>query len=209
MRVLAIGSHPDDIEIGCGGTLSVFRNQGHKIFLLVLTGGSMGGRSNIRKKEMLDSAKFLNAKLYWGGMKDTSIPLNKSLINKIEKVIGEVKPDLTFTHFFHDTHQDHRKVSQATTTASRYLRNVLYYEVPTTGDFNPSVFMDISSVIFEKEKLLYLHKSQVHRTNVPNLSIVESMKSCAVFRGYQNRIKYAEGFSPLRLSLDIVKAKFK
>ena len=155
---------------------------------------------------MEKSAKHLKADLYWGGYKDTSIPLNKGLITKIENIIKKVKPDITFTHFFGDTHQDHRKISQATTSASRYLRNVLYFEVPTTVDYNPSVFVDISSKIKEKERLLHIHDSQVYRTNVPNLSIIESMRSCAIFRGYQNRIKYAEGFVPLRLSLEIVQS---
>lgn len=206
MKVLAIGSHPDDLEIGCGGTLARLASKGHRISLLVMTGGEKGGARGIRRVEQKRAASFLNASLYWGGLRDTAIPLTKQLINRVERVIRQVQPDLTFTHFAGDTHQDHRKVSQATTTATRYLRNVLYYEVPTVYEFNPSVFVDITKELSQKEKLLRFHASQVHKTNVPNLSIIESMHACAIFRGYQNRVKYAEGFVPLRLSLEFTKA---
>ena len=59
----------------------------------------------------------------------------------------------------------------------------------------------------EKEQLLKCHKSQVNKTRVKNLSIIESAKSAAIFRGYQNRVKYAEAFVPQRLSLELLLKK--
>lgn len=203
MQILAIGAHPDDLEYGCGGTLLKFAAKGHRICLLVMSSGEMGGDPRIRQKEQRESARILGSRLLWGGLRDTRIPLTKALINKIEKVIKEFKPDLIFTHFHNDTHQDHRKISQATTTATRYIRNVLFYEVPTTLDFNPSMFVDIGSVMENKFRLLAVHKSQVYQTKIPDLPIYENAKSCAIFRGFQNRVKFAEGFMPLRYSLDL------
>jgi len=204
MDILAIGPHPDDIEFGCGGTLLRYAKNGNKIFLLILTKGEYGGKAKIRQKEQEKSAKIMQAEIFWGGYEDTKIPLEKGLINKIENVIKKVKPEIIFVPYFNDTHQDHRNVSQATITATRYIHNVLFYEVPTTVDFAPtSIFVDIGEVLEEKMNLLKAHQSQVYATKVAGLSILDSAQSTAVFRGYQNRVKYAEGFVPLRFSLQI------
>ncbi|HOW90581.1 MAG TPA: hypothetical protein PL037_09870, partial [Elusimicrobiales bacterium] len=88
-------------------------------------------------------------------------------------------------------------------TAARYTKNLIFYEVPTTLDFSPTVFCDIGRVIGKKVRLLRCHRSQVYKTRVKNLSIIETAKATAVFRGYQDRVKYAEGFAPQRLLLDM------
>ncbi|MFH1380160.1 MAG: PIG-L deacetylase family protein [bacterium] len=204
MEILVIGPHPDDLEYGCGGTLIKLARKGHKINLLVVTGGEMGGDLNIRKVEQETVAAYLKADLYWGTFIDTEIPLNKSLIDSIEKFILQIKPDITFVPCFNDTHQDHRKVSQATTTATRYLKNVLYFEVPTTTEFTPTIFQDVGDVIEDKLKLLGMHASQTNRTNVSGMNIMDYAKATATFRGFQNRCRYAEGFIPLRMSLKMV-----
>ena len=103
-----------------------------------------------------------------------------------------------------DTHQDHRNVARAVITAARYTKNLLFYEVPTTQNFVPTVFSDIGAILGHKVRLLKCHRSQVYKTRVKNLSIIETAKSTAVFRGYQDRVKYAEGFTPQRLLLDLV-----
>ncbi|MCB4790984.1 MAG: PIG-L family deacetylase [Elusimicrobia bacterium] len=202
MKILAIGSHPDDIEFGCGGTLCKLSRNGHKINILVMTKGHHGGDERIREKEQEKSAKMLNAKLIWGGFTDTQIPIVKSTINLIEHHIKEIQPDIIFVPFREDTHQDHRAVSRATLTATRYIKNVLFYEGPTTVNFSPaSVFVDIGSVFNNKLKLLKAHKSQVFATRIADLSILESVHATAVFRGLQNRVKFAESFVPLRMQV--------
>ncbi|MBU0951319.1 MAG: PIG-L family deacetylase [Elusimicrobia bacterium] len=202
MNILVIGSHPDDLEYGCGGTLIKLAKAGHNIFLLVMTRGEAGGHPGLRKKEQLKVSKILKAHLFWGNFSDTKIPITKKIINKIEFIIKKVNPTLIFVHYPEDTHQDHRNTSQATATAARYIRNVLFYEVPTTINFLPSVYTDIAATIQSKIILLESHKSQVHSTRIAELSIIESSKACALFRGFQNRTKYAEGFVPLKLALD-------
>jgi LmbE family N-acetylglucosaminyl deacetylase len=203
LKIIAIGAHPDDIEYGCGGTLFKLSKAGHQITMLVMTRGEMGGDPDLRQKEQERSAALLNARLVWGRFADTQIPLQKEAISTIEYFIKKIKPDLIFVMFAKDTHQDHRTVSQATVTAARYVHNVLFYEVPTTYDFAPaSVFMDIAPVLDKKMTLLKAHKSQVFATRIANLSILEASRSTALFRGVQNRVTYAEGFVPLRLSID-------
>lgn len=203
MKVIAIGAHPDDLEYGCGGALHKLSKAGHEINLLVMTRGEMGGDPELRQKEQEASARLLKARLYWGRFNDTQVALEKETINTIEFFIKKIKPDLIFVMFPNDTHQDHRVVAQATVTATRYVRNVLFYEVPSTVDFSPaSVFADVGGVLGKKMAILKAHRSQVFATRIADLSILESAKATALFRGVQNRVKYAEGFVPLRLSLD-------
>jgi LmbE family N-acetylglucosaminyl deacetylase len=206
MKIIAIGAHPDDLEYGCGGTLYKLSQQKHEINLLVMTRGDMGGDPDRRQEEQEKSAALLKAKLFWGRFTDTQVPIQKETINTIEFFIKKIRPDLIFVTHPNDTHQDHRAVAQATITAARYVQNVLFYEVPTTVDFSPaSVFIDISAVLNKKMLLLKTHKSQVFSTRVADLTILEAAKATALFRGFQNRVKYAEGFVPLRLSLDAIK----
>jgi len=200
MNILAIGAHPDDIEFGCGGTLLKYSQKGHNVFLLVLTQGSYGGNPEVRVKEQEEAAKFLGVKgLFWGGFKDTELVDNRPLILKIEEVLNKVKPELVFLNYEDDVHQDHRAAAQAGISATRYIKEVLFYEVPTTQHFEPDIFVDIQDVLEKKLLLLEKHASQVDKTRVENLTILESAKSCANFRGFQGRVKFAEGFRALRV----------
>jgi LmbE family N-acetylglucosaminyl deacetylase len=204
MRILAIGAHPDDIEFGCGGTLIKYARQGHEVFLLVMTDGGGGGDAGIRRREQEVSAQVLRAsKVFWGEYPDTAISLDRALIQRVESIIQEVQPEFIFVHSGDDTHQDHRNLSTSTVTATRYTRNVLFYEGPTTQNFSPSVFVDIASVLPDKIASLEAHASQVCKTNIEGLSIVDIARSSAHFRGIQGRVRDAEGFVPLRLFINI------
>ena len=204
MNILAIGAHPDDIEFGCGGTLLRYSQAGHAVFLFVLTDGSYGGNAQTRVQEQTEAAKFLGAReLFWGQLQDTEVIGDRPLILKIEDVIRTVSPDVVFLNYPEDVHQDHRALAKAGMSATRYIKEVLFYEVPTTQHFEPDIFVNIESVLNEKFKLLQLHTSQVDKTRVQNLTIIESVQSCANFRGFQGRVKYAEGFKALRLLREI------
>jgi LmbE family N-acetylglucosaminyl deacetylase len=200
MNILAIGSHPDDIEFGCGGTLLKYSGKGHSIFLMVLTKGGVGGDPAMRLKEQEDAAGFLGAKgIFWGGFNDTELVDNHVTILQIEEVVRKVTPDIVFLNYFDDVHQDHRAAALAGVSATRYVKEVIFYEVPTTQHFEPDIFVDIMDMLEKKIELVSLHASQVNKTRVENLSILESVRSCANFRGYQGRVKFAEGFKALRV----------
>lgn len=205
MNILAIGSHPDDIEIGCGGTLIKYAKRGHKVFLLLITKGEKGGDLEIRYREQLKAADIIGATdVFWAGFKDTEL-LDKGneMIHMLERYIESTKPNFIFVNFYEDTHQDHRAVNRAVLSATRYVKNVLFYEVPTTNNFTPQIFVDISECLDEKIQALEAHESQVMKTNIEDLSIVELARSSANFRGIQGRVKYAEAFCPLRLFINV------
>ncbi len=204
MNILAIGAHPDDIEFGCGGTLLKYSENGHKVYMLVISKGDKGGDPGIRQKEQENSARILSIeKLYFSDYVDTEIVQGQKLITEIECFLKSVKPDFIFVNFFDDTHQDHRNLANSTISATRYIRNVLFYEGPTTQNFTPNVFVDITSVLDRKFESLKAHSSQVSKTRIEGLSIIEAARSAAHFRGIQGRVNYAEGFHSLRLFINI------
>jgi len=204
MNILALGAHPDDIEFGCAGALIKYVDRGHRVYLMVMTEGGQGGDTATRHREQEDACAIIGAEdIFWGGYEDTKLIVNRELVNRVEKVMYSICPDFIFCHFPDDTHQDHRHLAQATTSATRNLRNVLHYEGPTTWGFNPSIYVDISDSIDRKFAALEAHRSQVAKTNIEDTSIVEIARSSANFRGIQGRVKYAEAFSPLRLFINI------
>jgi LmbE family N-acetylglucosaminyl deacetylase len=204
MNILAIGAHPDDVEFGCGGTLLKYAGKGAVIDLLVMTDGAQGGSARTRRVEQTAAARVLGARrVHWGGFKDTALPSIRGLIDRMERVLRAVRPDFIFVNFPEDTHQDHRQVARAAVSATRYTRNVLFYEGPTTVNFNPTVFIDIAEEFDRKIRALRMHHSQVTRTRIEATAICEIAEASAHFRGVQGRVRWAEGFAPLRLFINI------
>ena len=207
MNILAIGAHPDDIEFGCGGTLIKYAGKGARIDMLVMTDGARGGGARTRRAEQLRAASVLGARrVHWGGYRDTLLPSVRRLIDCMERVLRVVRPDFIFVNFPDDTHQDHRQVARATVSATRYARNVLFYEGPTTVNFTPTVFIDIADEVEKKIEALQKHRSQVMKTRIEGTAICEIAQASAHFRGVQARVRWAEGFAPLRLFINVTAA---
>ena len=204
MNVLAIGAHPDDIEYGCGGTLTLYAQRGHDVYLFVASDGSLGGDAAVREREQDESTLVIGAqRVFWGGYRDTEVPYNRELIVRLEAVIRDVRPSMIFVNYPDDTHQDHRNLAQAAVSATRYVPNFLLFEVPSTQHFTPNCYTNIEKVLDRKLACLEAHRSQVAKTNIEDLTILELAVSCANFRGIQARVKYAEAFQSVRLLLDI------
>ena len=204
MNVLAIGAHPDDIEYGCGGMLTKYAEKGHDVYLWIASDGALGGEGAVRRQEQADSALIIGAReVFWGDYQDTEVPLTRDLIVRIESVIRQIKPRMIFVQLPDDTHQDHRNLAQGTMSATRYVPNFLFYEGPTTQNFAPNCFTDIEKQLDKKLACLEAHRSQVAKTNIEDLTILELAVSSANFRGIQARAKYAEAFQSIRLLINI------
>ena len=204
MNILALGAHPDDIEYGCGGTFLKFAKKKVDIYFMVLTKGEFGGDPGVRQKEQEEAMKLLGVKkIYWGGCVDTELPKERIIITKIDEVIAEVKPDEVYVNYLEDIHQDHRTLAECALAATRYVKRVFFYEDYTSINFEPDIFVDIEDVLDEKQKLIQVYASQVAKSYPTRLDMVESIRAIANFRGFQGKVKYAEGFKSFRFLRDV------
>ena len=159
--VLAVGAHPDDVELGVGGILAAHRDAGDTVVILTMSRGAKGGTPDDRQNESLRSAELLGARLFLEDLIDTEITNTGPTIAVIERVIHQVKPTIVYTHSIHDRHQDHRAVHEATVVAARSVDTVACYQSPSaTVDFRPSRFVSIDGFLDKKLELLACFRSQ-------------------------------------------------
>ncbi|TLX67505.1 MAG: PIG-L family deacetylase [Thaumarchaeota archaeon] len=203
MKILAIGAHPDDIELGCGGLLIKAARQGHDVHMYSLTRGEASGDPNQRSKELMQSAKFIGAKNLWiDNFDDSKLSVSSDLINHIEYFINKVDPELIITHSHGDVHHDHRAIALATVEAGRFISNILSYEIPLTKNFTPQVFFDITDVIDDKIELIKIFWSQQNKLYLK----AQGIKGLSEYRALQSRLNstvdHVEAFEVLKLCLD-------
>ena len=203
MKILAIGAHPDDIELGCGGLLIKAARHGHEVHMYSLTRGAASGDPNQRTKELMQSAKFIGAKNLWiDNFDDSKLNVGSDLINHIEFFINKVDPELIITHSHGDVHHDHRAIALSTVEAGRFVSNILSYEIPLTKNFSPQVFFDITDVVDDKVELVKIFWSQQSKLYLK----ANGIKGLAEYRALQSRlnstVNYVEAFEVLKLCLD-------
>lgn len=199
MKVISIGAHPDDVEMGMGGTIVNHVNRGDEVIIVLTTLGGVSGDPKGRKEEARKAAKILGVtKLQ---ILDYSvIKLNKP-VNELSKIIENIlrkeKPDRVYTHSPTDFHQVHVGVSNSVIKAAKNIDQIFFYETisSTTTEFHPDAYVDITKTISQKIKSLEAHKSQSHRTYIkPN--VIRSLANTRYIWGKvgSNSNGYAEGF---------------
>ncbi|MGP0224585.1 PIG-L family deacetylase [Paenarthrobacter sp. NCHU4564] len=197
-KVLAIGAHPDDLELACGATLAKLADAGHEVRTMVMSSGCKGGDSAVRAGEAQSGSGFMGASaVQVHDFRDTLLSDHgQEMVQAIEAYINDFKPDVVMTHSGNDYHQDHQAVHSATMRAARKHSSILCFESPSsTRQFNPSVFVDIAGYVDVKIHAVSMHRDQKGK---PYMS-AERVRSLAAFRGSQVKTAYAEGFEPVRL----------
>lgn len=160
--VLAVGAHPDDVEIGCGGILLRHRAAGDSVAVLTLSGGEQGGEAAERVEEARRAAEVLGARLFMRTLEDAAISEGKETISLIEEVIREIDPSVIYTHTLNDGHQDHRSVHRATVVAARQVPSLYCYQAPSSGiDFRPTKFVEVGEFLGRKVQAISAYRSQV------------------------------------------------
>lgn len=196
--VLAVGAHPDDLELACGGTLAKLVDQGFDVQAVVMSHGQVGGDRAARPSEALAGGNYLGiSTVEVLDLPDTLLGQhNMEMVQAIEAKIKAIAPVLVFTHSAHDHHQDHHAVHLATLRAARSHSSILCFESPsTTRGFNPSVYVDIEEYLDIKVRAVQLHRNQAGK---PYMS-ASRVRGMASFRGSQAKREFAEGFEPVRL----------
>ena len=167
MRILAIGAHPDDIELFCGGVLMRAIREGHEVRCLICSDGeTQGFHNNERVKEQKEAWKFLRVKKgYMLSLPDGQLQHNAKLVSKIDKVIKEYKPDIVFSHSEVDPHQDHVAVARCVRSANRTweFNWITYCPYDLRSVFIPNFFVNLDGDYENKKKLLKIFKTQSDR----------------------------------------------
>jgi LmbE family N-acetylglucosaminyl deacetylase len=194
--VLAIGAHPDDVEIGAAGALLAHRAMGHDVAILTLSRGARGGAGSTRAGESEMAALALGATLYLEDLQDTQIGEGDPTIGAISRVVESVRPTVVYTHSLHDVHQDHRNTHRAVMVAARQVRRVYCFQSPSaTVDFRPRRFVTIDEQLERKLMAIQAFASQTQVRAYLEPSLIESTAR------YWSRFgggRFAEAFEVVR-----------
>ena len=223
MNILAVCSHPDDIEFNCAGTLAKYARAGHTIFVALTTSGNIGsnvieGREEIarvREAEQLEAAKLYNAQVRFLRFDDEGLIDTPELRRAVLNAMRWANPDVILTHFPGDMSTDHNVTS---TVVGRLMlslpgKNVPADEPPITKapslfywdtaaglHFDPEVYVDISETMETKLKALALHKSQfAWMDTFQSVTLTEHCRTIGAFRGLAIGCAYAEGYRAYRI----------
>ncbi len=201
LKVVVGGAHPDDPETGCGGTIACYSDLGHEVVILYLTRGERGikGKSYaeaaaIRTAEAQKACEILKARPVFAGQINGNTEVNYARYDEYRRILEAERPDVVFTHWPIDTHEDHRANSLLVYDA--WLRMgkkfaLYYFEVMTgaqTSQFAPTHYVDITQTEARKRAACFTHASQ---GPAEFYAYHDEMNR---FRGMESGCKYAEAF---------------
>ena len=197
MKILAIGAHPDDIEIFMFGFLSCCKEMGYKISVIVATDGSLGGSNDDnklvqnRKKETQNGLHGLGAPIFLN-LPDGSLGNENIHTNIVKNSIEKVSPDLIVTHYYKDYHSDHINLSKIVKNAAGHYTPILYCDTMMGINFLPNYYVDISKYMIEKIKSISSHVTQKPERFVNLAKLMNAYRSaqCNAPKG-----SYAEAYS--------------
>jgi len=153
--VLAIGAHPDDVEVGVGGILAAHRAAGDEVTVLTLSRGARDGGIRGAWNEGSASVSTIGARLILEDAPDTEVGTPELTLSTIKRVVAEVKPTVVYVHSPNDRHQAHRAVHDATVMATAAVRMVACYQgSSSTVDFRPNRFVTIDGYTDAKLAML-------------------------------------------------------
>lgn len=222
LDILAIGAHPDDVELSCSGVLAKEVSKGKKVGILDLTHGELGtrGSGEIRLKEAANAAEILGVHVRENlGFRDAFFVNDEVHQLRIIEMIRKYRPSIVLCNAVEDRHIDHGKAAKLTSDAC-YLSGLPKIETFLDGkpqeawrpkqvfhyiqwkELQPDFVVDISGFIEKKvasvlayESQFYNEKSNEPSTPISNLNFLESVTYRAKNLGRIVGVDYAEGFT--------------
>lgn len=224
--ILAIGAHPDDVELGCGGTLAKLISEGKTIAVIDLTQGELGTRgTNVtRAEEAAESTRIMgyvnreNLKL-----KDGFLVNSEDYQMQIVKMIRKYQPEMVFANAIDDRHPDHAKASKLVSDAC-FLSGLVKIETTLNNEsqkawrpkhiFNyiqwknitPAFVIDVSDFMEKKIEACLAYKTQFYDPNstepmtpIASKDFLESLTYRAQDLGRLSGVDFAEGFTTEKL----------
>lgn len=166
MKLLALGAHPDDLEIYCFGALLAWQAMGVEITLAVATDGAAGGispdgaLSEIRQAESTQALSPISTSPHFMGFSDGELLPDRDLIEALRRLIALETPDLIVTHAPNDYHADHRALSVSVSHAAGFSTAVLYMDTPSGTGFQPTHYIETTEFAAAKATAIRCHVSQ-------------------------------------------------
>lgn len=218
MNVLAIGCHPDDIEVSCAGTMAKYAARGDKVTVCHVANGNLGHEiiqppelRDMRREEARKAGSLAGIEVVTCDVGDVMVyNQDKRQRDLVVDVIRKYQPDVIITHSPDDYMPDHVAVSHLVFDASfaasvpNYKTEVpgkaaitpIYYMDNLAGvNFMPTEYVDISETIEKKMEMLECHESQMKwMRDHDHIDFAEFVRTCARFRGLQCGVQYAEAF---------------
>lgn len=208
MKILAIGAHADDVELGCGGSLVRWVREGHEVVIHVATDSAYAAPDGtevrsaaVARAEAEAAAARLPARLDVGTFKVFGLSHAPALADSMVALFERERPDLCLVHWDGDTHLDHRTLSLAVQHASRRCPRLLGYASNWylgAHAFDARIFVDISETLEEKVALIAAHASENARTR--GAWEAHARQSAADW-GRRVGVAAAEGFALIRYLL--------
>ena len=197
MKILAIGAHPDDIEIFMFGLLTLFKERGDHVFLMIATDGSMGGANkgkllkNKRKLETIAALNNLSLPVFLN-IPDGELGADPQHKKVIKENILKIMPDLIITHSQNDYHADHRSLSLLASSSVSHYIPIMYCDTLMGINFQPNYYVDITAIFSMKKKAILNHHSQDPQRFVDLFILMNSYRAaqCNSPKG-----SYAEAYS--------------
>ncbi len=218
MNILAIGCHPDDLEIGCAGTLAKCAERGDRVIMCHVANGNLGHvvimpdeLREMRTKEAENAAALIGAESINIDVGDMHVEASeRETINRLIEVVRYAKPDLIITHNPDDYMRDHQQTSQlafhasfgssiphiqTATEAYGEIVPIFYMDTLAGINFVPTEYVDVTETIETKLKMLACHESQIKwMLEHDKIDFIDFVRTCSKYRGLQCGVPYAEGF---------------
>ncbi len=221
LDILAFGAHPDDVELGCGGSLIAAVAEGKKVGIIDLTEGELGtrGTASVRLKEASLAGEIIGATIRENlGMKDGFFVNDQAHQMAIIEIIRKYQPDIILCNAPEDRHPDHGRAAKLIADAA-FLSGLVKIQTTLNGvaqaawrptqvfhyiqsrNLTSNFVVDISAHMDKKMESILAHASQFYNpnSNEPNTfissnSFLEFIKGRAKELGQQIGVQYAEGF---------------
>ncbi len=224
--ILAIGAHPDDVELGCGGTLAKLISEGKKVAVIDLTQGELGTRGTnlTRAEEAKNASEILGISARENlKMKDGFLLNIEEHKMQIVKMIRKYQPEIVFANAVEDRHPDHAKASKLVSDAC-FLSGLIKIETELDGEnqktwrpkhvfhyiqwkhITPDFVVDISQFMNKKIEACLTYKTQFYNpdskepmTPIATKDFLESLTYRAQDLGRLSGVEFAEGFTTEKL----------
>lgn len=206
MKILAIGAHFDDVELGCGGALAAHAARGDEVYVFVATVSGFTNQfdqlvrsTEIARVEAEEAMKILGVRqMFCGNFKTLEVEFVDSLNIQILQLVEHLGIEQVFAHWTGDIHHDHQAVARATLHSCRHIPRLLMYRsnwYHSSHDFRGNFYVDITDYWETKEAAIRAHRSEMNRTGEKWINFFrnESLNS-----GQRIGVKHAESFEVLK-----------